>query len=115
MLAVSTRAKTSHPHVTIHESPWVDEPTEIGSETHNRHFSDIMAGTEIGSNYVIEPNVMIGPNAVITNSCRIQTNIFLYKGTKLEDDVICGPSCVFINVNYPPKLSIRPKRSATNR
>jgi len=44
---------------------------------------------------------MIGPNVKIGNRCKIQNNVSLYKGIILEDNVFCGPSCVFTNVKTP--------------
>jgi UDP-2-acetamido-3-amino-2,3-dideoxy-glucuronate N-acetyltransferase len=37
----------------------------------------------------------------IGKGCKIQNNVALYKGVTLEDDVFCGPSCVFTNVLTP--------------
>jgi UDP-2-acetamido-3-amino-2,3-dideoxy-glucuronate N-acetyltransferase len=37
----------------------------------------------------------------IGNGCKIQNNVALYRGVVLEDDVFCGPSCVFTNVLTP--------------
>jgi UDP-2-acetamido-3-amino-2,3-dideoxy-glucuronate N-acetyltransferase len=45
--------------------------------------------------------VMIGPKVVIGNGCKIQNNVSIYEGVVLEDDVFCGPSCVFTNVVNP--------------
>ncbi|TJW92142.1 N-acetyltransferase, partial [Neisseria gonorrhoeae] len=43
----------------------------------------------------------IGPNVRIGNGCKIQNNVSIYDGVELADDVFCGPSCVFTNVNNP--------------
>ena len=32
---------------------------------------------------------------------RIQNNVSIYDGMELEDNVLCGPSCVFTNVATP--------------
>ena len=37
----------------------------------------------------------------ISNNVRIQNNVSIYEGVTLEDDVFCGPSCVFTNVINP--------------
>ena len=34
-------------------------------------------------------------------AARFQNNVSLYSGVELEDEVFCGPSCVFTNVNNP--------------
>ncbi len=44
---------------------------------------------------------MVGPEVTIGNCCKIQNNVSIYKGVILEDDVFCGPSCVFTNVINP--------------
>ena len=42
--------------------------------------------------------MVIGPNVSIGNNVKIQNNVSIYEGVTLEDGV-CGPSCVFTNVN----------------
>jgi UDP-2-acetamido-3-amino-2,3-dideoxy-glucuronate N-acetyltransferase len=37
----------------------------------------------------------------IGNNVKIQNNVSVYEGVVLEDDVFCGPSCVFTNVVNP--------------
>ena len=44
---------------------------------------------------------MIGPKVTIGANCKVQNNVSLYEGLVLEDDVFCGPSCVFTNVVNP--------------
>ncbi len=40
-------------------------------------------------------------SARIGNNVKIQNNVSIYEGVTLEDDVFCGPSCVFTNVLTP--------------
>jgi UDP-2-acetamido-3-amino-2,3-dideoxy-glucuronate N-acetyltransferase len=87
--------------VFVHESAYVDVPTEIGAGTKIWHFSHIFPNCVIGENCVIGQNVAIGPEVRIGNRCKVQNNVSLYKGVELEDGVFCGPSCVFTNVNNP--------------
>lgn len=89
------------PGVLIHVSSYVDEGAAIGRGTKVWHFCHILAGTIIGENCSIGQNVMIGPRVKIGNGCKIQNNVSLYDGVELADDVFCGPSCVFTNVNNP--------------
>jgi len=86
---------------TVHASSYVDDHVEIGDNTKIWHFSHIISGTKIGKDCVIGQNVVIGPDVTVGNNCKIQNNVSLYKGVTLEDDVFCGPSCVFTNVNTP--------------
>jgi UDP-2-acetamido-3-amino-2,3-dideoxy-glucuronate N-acetyltransferase len=89
------------PGVAIHESVYVDNPVTIGPGTTIWHFSHILDGVVIGSRCTIGQNVMIGPRVVVGDGVRIQNNVSLYEGVVLEDDVFCGPSCVFTNVVNP--------------
>jgi hypothetical protein len=41
------------------------------------------------------------PGTRIGNNVKIQNNVSIYEGVTLEDDVFCGPSCVFTNVINP--------------
>lgn len=87
--------------VFVHESAYVDEPVEIGAGTKIWHFVHVLANTRIGERCILGQNVMAGPDVVIGNGCKIQNNVALYRGVVLEDDVFCGPSCVFTNVLTP--------------
>ncbi len=89
------------PGVAIHESAYVDEGVAIGAGTKIWHFAHVLGETVIGENCVLGQNVMAGPRVTIGNGCKIQNNVALYDGVELEDDVFCGPSCVFTNVNNP--------------
>lgn len=89
------------PGVRIHESSYVDEPVTIGEGTTIWHFCHILRDVTIGRRCSIGQNVMIGPRVSVGNDCKIQNNVSIYEGVMLEDDVFCGPSCVFTNVINP--------------
>jgi len=89
------------PGVLIHESSYVDDGVTIGRGTKVWHFCHILPRTSIGEGCSIGQNVMIGPNVKIGKGCKIQNNVSIYNGVELADDVFCGPSCVFTNVNNP--------------
>ena len=97
----------------IHESSYTAEDVKIGNGTKIWHFSHILTGSNIGKNCVIGQNVMIGPDVTIGNNCKIQNNVSVYKGVRLEDDVFCGPSCVFTNV-YNPRAFVERKHEFRN-
>ena len=85
----------------IHESAFVDQPSEIGAGTKIWHFCHVLPNTRIGRDCSFGQNVMAGPDVTIGDSCKIQNNVSIYKGVTLEDRVFCGPSCVFTNVLTP--------------
>lgn len=81
----------------VHESSYIDEDVEIGEGTRIWHFCHIQSGARIGKNCTLGQNVNVSNNVVVGNRCKIQNNVSLYEGVELEDDVFCGPSCVFTN------------------
>jgi len=95
------REDTRFPGVLIHESSYVDDGAAIGAGTKIWHFCHILSRTTIGKDCSIGQNVMIGPKVSIGSGCKIQNNVSIYQGVMLEDDVFCGPSCVFTNVLNP--------------
>ena len=105
----------------IHSSACVDADTEIGEGTSIWHFSHVLPRTKIGKGCVLGQNVVVGPDVTVGDGCKIQNNVSVYKGVTLEDEVFCGPSCVFTNVINPRafierKHEFRPtliKRGAT--
>lgn len=85
----------------VHPSSVIDEDVKIGKGSKIWHFSHLMPRSEIGSNTVIGQNVYVAAGVVIGKGCKIQNNVSLYEGITIEDDVFCGPSCVFTNVINP--------------
>ena len=85
----------------VHESAYIDDEVQIGKGTKIWHFSHVLSKTNIGENVIVGQNCMLGPDVNVGNKCKIQNNVSLYKGVTLEDEVFCGPSCVFTNVDNP--------------
>lgn len=90
-----------------HESAYVDEPCEIGAGTKIWHFCHISSQAQIGAGCVLGQNVFVASAVKIGNNVKIQNNVSLYTGVELEDDVFCGPSCVFTNVINPRSQIVR--------
>ncbi|MEZ4859690.1 MAG: acyltransferase [Caldilineaceae bacterium] len=91
----------------VHESAYVDQPCTIGAGTKIWHFCHVMAKAQIGRNCNLGQNVLVSPDVVIGNNVKIQNNVSVYTGVELEDDVFCGPSCVFTNVINPRSQIVR--------
>lgn len=85
----------------VHESSIVEAPSKIGEGTKIWHFTHIMPEVTIGKNCVIGQNVFIGRGVIIGNNVKIENNVSAFEGVTLEDDVFCGPSCVFTNIMNP--------------
>ena len=85
----------------IHDTAVVDENVTLGSDVSIWHFCHVMKGSSIGDSSILGQNVMIGSNVKVGKGCKIQNNVSVYEGVELEDNVFCGPSCVFTNVINP--------------
>jgi UDP-2-acetamido-3-amino-2,3-dideoxy-glucuronate N-acetyltransferase len=84
-----------------HESAFVDAPCEIGDGTKIWHFCHIQSGARIGRRCIFGQNCNVANGVVIGDNVKVQNNVSIYEGVVLEDDVFCGPSCVFTNVTNP--------------
>jgi UDP-2-acetamido-3-amino-2,3-dideoxy-glucuronate N-acetyltransferase len=91
----------------VHESAYVDDPCEIGAGTKIWHFCHVSAHAMLGERCILGQNVFIANDVKIGNNVKIQNNVSVYTGVELEDDVFCGPSCVFTNVINPRSQIIR--------
>src|ERR1043166_9622871 len=84
-----------------HPSSFIDEGAVIGADTRIRQFCHVMPGAVISERCSLGQNVVVMPGTRIGNDVKIQNNVSIYEGVVLEDDVFCGPSCVFTNVMNP--------------
>ena len=96
-----TRANADRPGVRIHDSAIVDAGASIGAGTYVWHFSHVTASASIGKDCRLGQNVFVGEKVSIGDRVKIQNNVSVYAGVTLEDEVFCGPSCVFTNVKDP--------------
>jgi UDP-2-acetamido-3-amino-2,3-dideoxy-glucuronate N-acetyltransferase len=86
---------------TAHPTAIIDEGASIGEGTRIWHWTHVCSGARIGERCSLGQSVYIGNRVVIGNNVKIQNNVSIYEGVTLEDDVFCGPSCVFTNVVNP--------------
>lgn len=93
--------------VFIHPSACVDQPCTIGPGTRIWHFCHVMQHARIGRDCILGQNVFVASGVRIGNNVKIQNNVSIYTGVELEDDVFCGPSCVFTNVINPRSQVVR--------
>jgi UDP-2-acetamido-3-amino-2,3-dideoxy-glucuronate N-acetyltransferase len=85
----------------VHESSYIDDGAQIGKDTKIWHFSHVMPGAVIGERCNLGQNVVVMSGTRLGNNVKVQNNVSIYEGVTLEDDVFCGPSCVFTNVVNP--------------
>lgn len=91
----------------IHSSAFVDDPSRLGEGTQVWHFSHIMPDVHIGKKCIFGQNVFIANGVKVGDNVKVQNNVSLYEGVVIEDDVFCGPSCVFTNVINPRSQIVR--------
>jgi UDP-2-acetamido-3-amino-2,3-dideoxy-glucuronate N-acetyltransferase len=85
----------------VHESSYVDDGAVVGAGTKIWHFCHILPGAVIGERCNLGQNVVVMGGTRLGNNVKVQNNVSIYEGVILEDDVFCGPSCVFTNVSNP--------------
>lgn len=91
----------SDPLFFAHPTAVIDPGAQIGAGTRIWHFCHVMPTARIGERCNLGQNVFVDNNTFIGNGVKIQNNVSVYNGVTLEDDVFCGPSCVFTNVINP--------------
>jgi len=96
-------------NISLHKTAVIDKGATVGSGTVIWHFSHVASGAKIGKNCKLGQNVYIAPKVKVGNNVKIQNNVALYEGVILEDNVFCGPSCVFTNIINPRSLYPRNK------
>jgi len=99
MLEAHKPSGIRHPY--IHKLADVESLASIGQGTQVWRFAHVMTGAKVGDDCILGNNVFVQDGVTIGNRVKIQNNVSVYKGVTLEDDVFCGPSCVFTNVRNP--------------
>src|SRR5512138_12472 len=89
------------PDYFVHESSYIDDGAVIGPGTRIWHFCHVMPGAVIGERCNLGQNVVVMGGTRLGNNVKVQNNVSIYEGVTLEEDVFCGPSCVFTNVTNP--------------
>ena len=99
----------------LHPSVVVDGDVEIGANTKIWHFSKLLGPLKIGENCSLGQNVVVERHVQIGSNVKIQNNVSVYSGVILEDDVFCGPSMVFTNIDTPRSAYPRKGKYLTTR
>jgi UDP-2-acetamido-3-amino-2,3-dideoxy-glucuronate N-acetyltransferase len=85
----------------VHPSAIVDDGASIGAGTRVWHFCHVSSGASLGAGCTLGQNVFVASGVQVGNRVKVQNNVSIYAGVVLEDDVFCGPSMVFTNVQVP--------------
>jgi len=74
---------------------------EIGVNTRVWQYSVVIAGAKIGSNCNICAHTLIEGDVVIGDNVTVKSGVYLWDGTRIEDDVFIGPNATFTNDPMP--------------
>ena len=96
---------TAHPTATIDPGCTIGEGTlDLALQPRHGRRAHRRAAARSARTSSSRRDVVIGDNA------KIQNNVSLYEGVTLEDDVFCGPSMVFTNVDQPAEPRVAQAR-----
>jgi acetyltransferase-like isoleucine patch superfamily enzyme len=84
----------------IHELADVKSDS-IGEDTVVWQFAVICKGAIIGKNCNINCHTFIESDVIIKDNVTLKSGVFLWDGTRVENDVFIGPNATFVNNSFP--------------
>jgi len=75
--------------------------TDIGAGTRVWQYSVIFSGARIGANCNICAHTMIEGDVIVGDNVTIKNGVYLWDGTRVEDNVFIGPNATFTNDPMP--------------
>jgi UDP-2-acetamido-3-amino-2,3-dideoxy-glucuronate N-acetyltransferase len=85
----------------IHHTAIVEDGASVSAGTRIWHLTHVRAGSRIGADCTIGFGVYVDTEVVIGDRCKIQNHVSVFRGVRLEDEVLVGPSVTFTNDRYP--------------
>lgn len=73
----------------------------IGKDTRIWQFSVVFEGAIIGENCNICAHTLIEGNVQLGNNVTVKSGVYLWEGTRIEDNVFIGPNATFTNDPMP--------------
>lgn len=73
----------------------------IGNGTRIWQFVVVLRGAQIGANCNICAHALIEGDVIIGDRVTVKSGVFLWDGTRIEDDVFIGPNATFTNDLMP--------------
>lgn len=77
------------------------QSTNIGENTRIWQFCVVLAGAKIGAECNINAHCFIENDVIVGDRVTVKSGVYLWDGTRLEDDVFIGPNVTFSNDKYP--------------
>ncbi|QLI80513.1 N-acetyltransferase [Chitinibacter fontanus] len=84
----------------IHQSSDV-QTKAIGNRTLVWQFCVILPNAQIGNDCNINAHCFIENDVILGDRVTVKSGVYLWDGTRLEDDVFIGPNVTFANDKYP--------------
>lgn len=91
-----------HPLADVHS-------TNVGANTRIWQFSVVLADARIGSDCNLCAHTLVESDVVIGNNVTIKSGVFLWDGTRIEDNVFIGPNATFTN-DPMPRSKVYPEK-----
>lgn len=88
----------------VHPSAEV-QTQKVGQGTTIWQFAVVLEGAVIGTDCNINCHTFIENDVVIGNSVTIKPGVYLWDGTRVENNVFIGPNATFTNDKYPRSKS----------
>ena len=85
---------------TIHPLADVGE-CQIGAGTRIWQFAVLLSGARIGRDCNINAHTFIEGDVVLGERVTVKSGVYLWNGTRIEDDVFIGPNATFTNDRAP--------------
>ncbi len=84
----------------IHPLAYV-QSNSIGEKSCIWQFSVVLSGAKIGRNCNICAHTLIEGDVVVGNNVTVKSGVFLWDGTRIENNVFIGPNATFTNDPKP--------------
>ena len=75
--------------------------TEIGQNTRVWQYAVIFAKARVGENCNICAHTLIESDVVIGNNVTVKSGVYIWDGTRIEDNVFLGPNATLTNDQMP--------------
>lgn len=72
-------------------------PCEIGDGTRIWQFVVVLKGAKIGENCNICAHVLIEGDVIIGHNVTVKSGVYIWDGTRIEDEVFLGPNATLTN------------------
>jgi UDP-2-acetamido-3-amino-2,3-dideoxy-glucuronate N-acetyltransferase len=92
----------------IHELADVKSKS-IGKDTRVWQYSVIFENAVIGENCNICAHTLIEGDVILGNNVTVKSGVYIWDGTRIEDDVFIGPNATFTN-DPMPRSKIYPEK-----